>query len=534
MAYLRINGYTVKVRQGHELSLEEIQQHRQYSPNGFYQYSRSGIGRAWQMTTPPLPRDEAVALIGMLTHQGDGWAWDTSSAGAPSSTTADFYTDKKRAASTLSSAPTLITPRVAADGAPVYDWNSVASTPFTFNSSGALAPTPACTNLLTADESNGVVGAYTAVGTTPAVLATESSRYWNGAASTKVTCTLTNDGAQTALFNTLGSTRHVFTAYVRGNAGSEQVKVFVTENDGSATTSSTAKTLPATTNAWTRVQHIVTTQAGTTQCRMSVRSNNGAMVFFIDGLLAEAQALYGASPWVAGATTRNASNVEYPIDWVTTMTNGLTANVWVNPRSFSRGANSYIVRVGTASNQEIIIYLSTGDLPSGYVSTAYLGASSALIVQGSAVSTGGWRMYTVVFNQATSTLAFYTNGALAGTDNTWSATGTLDVATLTGNICVGDNGGASLIAPGPIGPMQIYPFAAPAAIVSGWYNCLADGIAPGHTPLACYGDFLHTGEKWLACYGEVTSVVNAPYANSGTWEPGAMAVGFTLREATAR
>src|SRR3990167_1055185 len=152
MAYLSINGYAIKTREGGEVSFEEISPNRSYSFNGSYQFSRNAVGRSWRYTTIPLPKNEALALIGLLNQQGDHWRFDVAAASRPvvagSLTNAAYWSDKRRHGYSTSASTAPVASAEAcfgADGALVYDLNGVAQRPWA-GATGFVLCEPGATN----------------------------------------------------------------------------------------------------------------------------------------------------------------------------------------------------------------------------------------------------------------------------------------------------------------------------------------------------------------------------------------------------
>jgi len=544
MSYLNINGYATKVRAGHELSPAEIASARGYSPNALYGMQRSAIARAWTFTTIPLPRDEAIALIGMLMHRGDGWSWDTDEVGEPDQTAADFYSDKLRAASTLTAAN--ISPTYAYDGGRIYTQIGASGSgssidpyvlpgaalgPFS-GSSGVMANERATTNLLPAGESRPNTVDWAVVNGTE-TLTDDTDYIFDGSSSLKVVTVNAGDGAKLGgTAPVTGGQQYIATIYIRPAAGGENLFVYLSEV-GVANTAQYF-TLPTDTNTWTRVQ-VKRTAAGANALYIQVRSVNGGDTFYLACAQIEQQADAPTS-WVEGGSSRAAGNVEYA-QFLSGWSSGFTANIWYLCDHLSSSTTRYLYRVnGTNGHLDYFNYISisTGDALAAVVSSRPGSSSAVSSLVATSTATVGWHMHTATFDQANQTLRIYKDGALVQSDSTYSGATKYQMSGLDQPLSIGDLGTSASNATGYFGPVQFFPFVAPANIIAGWYNLASDDIITGVAPLVAYGDFLHTGDESVQVYAEVSRAINAPHTVNGVWDPGAMAVSFTLYEATGR
>lgn len=542
MGYLHINGYQVKTAIGGEVSFEETFSRRGYSPGGNYQFGRNHIGRTWRFTTIPLPRDEAQALASMINMLGDSWRFGLSAASdgivyVTDNTTSEVYSDKRRIPQTTE-AECSVMAAYAGDGARVYDWNGNAYGAFE-GSTGSVLVEPATTNLLTGDESDPESGAlgWTATSGSATVTA-DTSNYWRGAGSANVTWSAGGAGAKSATIAPSAVT-YVFSVYVKPSAGGEQVRIQITgDNSGSTQTD---YTLNADKDRWTRLYHAHTANGSDTTIQCFVRGIDSSGTIYIDGAQLEQSVNDGyPTAWVdAGTNPFGGSNGTRPAGvldfdtFVSGYTNGFTASTWVNFQFTGPTANRYILDTADASARALLL-ISTADRPRAYVVSS---DSSELFVNGS-VLTAGWHHIASVYDRSNDTLYLYVDGVADGSDNTWSgARQHWNVDSAAGDFSIGSAGTAGANnCPGPIGSLQVSPFAMPAAMITSLYNSGADArLPPGLTPLSVHGDFMGAGDRWVKAYGQVNRVTNVPHQdNTLGWQAGGAVVDFTLYEATGK
>jgi hypothetical protein len=555
MAYLHINGYQVKTRQGGEISFEETFGRRGYSPGGNYQFGRNHIGRAWRFTTIPLPRDEAQALANMINMLGDSWKFDLSAASdgvayVTDNTSSEVYSDKRRIPQTAEAECT-IAAAYGADGARVYDWNGNAYGAFE-GSTGSLLVEPATTNLFAATtydcSDHTVFIIENASGS--ASKADDTASYWEGSSSVKViTGANTGDGLRTPNV-TSGFTAGVSTTvsvFVKGASGGEQVRIALQETlsggGGAYSTIGTPSsfTLPATGDAWTRIYTTETTSATAVGLRVLVlNAVASAQTWYVDGFQMEeptdgfptAPIDPGSDPYGSGNGARPAGVLDFDT-FVSGYTNGFTVATWFNVQKTGTGASQYIFDTGDGAPRAVV-YLDASDQPTFQLVHSF---SGSLLAVDSALS-AGWHHLCAVYDRSANTAYLYVDGVLGGSDSTWSgARQYFDIENSAGDLSLGSAGTAgNNTAPGPIGSLQIYPFAMPAAMANALYNSGTDTrLPPGLTPLGVHGDFLGTGERWVKCYGQVNRVSNVPFQDATLgWQAGGATVDFTLYEATGK
>lgn len=549
MSYLHLNGYPIPLRHASEVTFEEVAPLRGYSFNGSYQFGRNGIARAWRCLTAPLPRQEAVALAAMINMRGDAWRWplgDTAPDGVhyiTANTDSFLRTDERRIARSGEAKATLCS-AYGADGARVYDWNGNAYAPFS-GCEGSVLVEPGTTNILSTAESNpesGSVGWLTSSGST--VTAT-TDHYWRGSGSANVSDAGASRSAISSAQTVAINTDYVFSTYVKppveGFAGETIPFRITSTGDSSGATQSTNTTLSAGYNpdGWYRIYHTFTTDGSDTTATITITCFSTNTDFQIDGGQLEvdvnggfptAYVYSGDDPWGSGNGVRPAGELDYD-EFVSGYTNGITISAWMNFQRKAAGLGNKYIFDSSDGVPKVQMYLND----SNQIVATVVGSSNSNLQLNPVVLDTGIYHLVLTYDPKTATMRLYSNGALIGSDSSWSgARQFFDIENNQDPSSIGTAGSAGAnTCPGPIGPVQLYPFAMPLEMVSGMYSSGADDRpVPGVLPLAVHGDVLSAGEKQVYVYGKAERVRTVPHAPdaTGQWEDGAAEVQFILSE----
>lgn len=557
MGLLHINGYAIPVEHGGELSYLETASTRAYSFNGMYQFSRNALARSWRFVTAPLSRDEVLSISQMVNMRGDAWRWALSS--APNgvhyiwwASNSEAFTDMRRPGKNSESKATVVS-AYSADGGRVYDWNGNAYAPFS-GCEGSVLVEPGTTNIVsqaiaecTDHTQFGSVGSSTKDN--------NADNFWQGSTSVSLITqaatpasgmkfTLTVAGGDYTAGDVL-----VWSLYVKGTAGGETIRLNVNEDTGSGYSylTQTEYTINASSDAWTRIYLSISTTASTS---VGIELNilnpatyaGGAQTFLIDGIQVEANppdsyptswVSPGADPWLSGNGVRPAGILDYDT-WLSSYTNGFTLSAWVNFQFMSPSASKRIFKSSTGNPNLYVAFLGTN-----VVQAVYTASDGSLLNAAAGPYTAGWHHIVTTYDPRDATARLYVDGALAISDDTWSGgRQRWDAESMSGDLSIGTAGVAGAnTCPGPIGPVQVFPFAAPAKFIEGMYNSATDDVpVPGVMPLAVHGDILGAGEKRVYCYGEANSIAAIPHKPeaTGVWEDGAGRVMLTLYEASGQ
>lgn len=545
MSYIQVNGYPVPVAHGSDLSYQELSGARQYSFNGKYQYSRNALARAWKFVTAPMSRAEALALAGMLNMRGDGWRWPllgTAPNGVhyiTSGTSVFGWSDQRRVANAGDTAATVVS-AYGADGARVYDWHGNTYAPFS-GCEGALLVDEGTTNLLAANVANPESGSIGWASVAGATITGSTERKWTGSGCGKMVWTTSFSGAFAVVSGLSSNTRYTFSVYVAPGAGSEQIYLQMQDNPIGGTIT-VPYTLPADRDTWTRLWASTITGGAATGMDLSILSNTGTSsgTLYFDGAQLEEDLLSpytplawvdsGQDPWGAGSGVRPAGRMSFDT-WLNTFTS-FTVSAWVNIQ-FTTTSSNRVVFDSSDGNPKAQLLINTSGAPNLQVNSD--SPVSSLSITGLTLSVG-WHHLVGTYHAADRTLRLYVDGALAGSDATWSAGRQFyDPANTVSNFTLGGSGAAGAATlQRPMGPIQFYPFAAPLEVVQGWYAAGVDARpVPGVLPLAVSGDVLSAGEEQTYCYGMVDRIVTVPHKPdaTGAWEDGACTVQFSLYEA---
>lgn len=551
MAYLHLNGYAVPVAHASKASFEEVSARRAYTQNAHYIFSRSALVRAWRFQTAILGRADLAALSGMLNSLGDGWRWDLSSSAngvyyITGATDQEAYSDMRRPSKALESVATVMS-AYGADGSRVYDWNGNAYAPFA-GCEGAVLVELASQNRASANQFN--PSATTGFGNigTGVTLSNSPDNAWIG--STCVAATLPGsvqaEGIATIAFT--GRTSYVISGFIKLSpsliTAAKSVRCQLYDTTAAASLDYNDIT-PTDQDGWYRVFAAGSPAGGAgsnVEFRIFIGSNDTAGVMYLDGVQSEddvgdgyptAPVAPGSNPWGSGSGIRPNGVLDYDT-FLSTYTRGLTVSAWVNLQRLSPASNT-LVWAGADTNPRPLLLMTTSNEASFQV----FAADGSNLTTLSSAKTAGWHHLVGVYDPVSASAKLYVDGALASTDTTWSGNRTrFDIAGISGDLSIGTAGTAGATwSPGPIGPLIVYPFAATASIIAGWYNNASDNVpVPGVLPLAAHGDFLSAGEESIKAHAKVEDITTVPHFDpvTGAWDDGGGRMSFSLFEEVGR
>lgn len=552
MSYLHINGIAVPVKEC-QPGYVPIAGNSGYSPNGVYQVNRNGFARQWKVRTSLLSSDMRVALAEMLSHRGEAWRWELSSAAngvhyIPDETASEAYSDRIRLPKSASNATVMSA--YGADGARVYDWNGNPYAPLS-GCEGSLLVEEGATNIATAnlfDPANttgfGTYGSSTR--------SHDTEHYWTGDGSIDVALDGLGGSEGVTIGAITGQTDYIISAFVRVDpalAGAT-IRAQIWDDTASVWLDSARDTVATYADGWYRVYATGAPAGGASSdvyLRIWVPSNGTAASFFVDGVMAEVQPSLlkptapvdpGSDPFGAGTGVRPAGVLDWANTFVASYTQGITLAAWVNIQNLGVSAVSAVLIDSADDFPKIVLFWEDGSGDRFALEVASDGGTY-LQPRGTQGKTVGWYHVVGVYDRKTNAAYLYVNGALESSDTSWSGgkgRTFMDASGMTGDFSLGTFGAAGAnVLPGPLGPCMVLPFAAPAEMVSGWYNGGADSYAvPGVFPLGIHGDVLGTSELNIKALATIDSMPHIEWEKDGVWQGHGGEIAFTLTEATAR
>lgn len=554
MAYLEINGITVKV-QGGEVSRVETGGGRGFSANGVPNISRNRSLRKWRFVTPPMAGADSLALMAMLNHECDAWRFAPASRLGIDDTEATSYSDRGLAATSPVFA---VHGRDAADGSRVFRFaDSTTIEPITpyVGCAGAVAVEASTANLIAtaAVAECSDTGSFSTFGTCTLSLVTAFR--WQGANCLGVTNTSgTTMGANASNVTSgglSGSTEYTVSAYVKFNPNSTStdrtISLYVQENDGGGTFHDTDYTIDITGNdhvdRWFRISHTFTTNAGTTDLTtLSVRLNSGAEVgdvLYIDGLMIHTGSVPRA--WTTGATTRSNGLLRIDTDWLRYNVKGITMACWVNPYQFSAGVDQVMLLVGdTSTGFRIALQKSSGDVWAARLISTSTTIITFTVQAGTAGTTpataaDGWTHVAGTYDLENLATKIFVNGTLAHSSSAVAATSGMRrrLVSFADNsshqIGISNLLTAANWAPGPMADVLIIPEIMSATQIAALAAFTDDSYGLGALPLYVSGDALGSAARGVRCLGTATRRVQ-PVAIDGAWDNNAAQLQIELQE----
>lgn len=363
MAFLEINGWTIPVascKQKHQLLGG-----RGRAYDGTPQMQDRGRKRIFECKTPPLTEQAREAIIGLIN--GDGYVFPYS---------ADLYSHKGWGPKTAAVTAT-VTESTAADGDRVaamdyrFSATPAAPQPYSPTRSGQLEVNPATTNLLGADsrDAENATTGYSTVGGSS--LAADTTNYWQGTKSVKVTTSSSGQGVQTTAIDPgAGSANKVYvgSVYVKPLDSMPFKDLRITMVDGTNAATNTVKTaMSGYDGTWVRLTGYIT--IGGVDCRsltMQVVTDDASTPdFCCDGFQIE-ESVYTDHPearfataWVDG--TRAAGDLAYDLSFCNTVVDwSIGAWFYVGPQWLSELNPTTLIKCVGTDDTEIHIERSTG------------------------------------------------------------------------------------------------------------------------------------------------------------------------------
>ena len=515
MVALKLNGYTVPILTGGEISPV-------YSGSGdtiVYgaapAFDRQSHRRRWSFTTKPLPDKEAEGLIGMLQGRGHSFPF-----------TADLVGSSGH--SPDGTAVATIIPGIDGqnDPARVYlESSGEAEAKFWGH---ALELGVATTNILDADsrDAESAPTGYTA--TNGATLSYSEDIFVQGSRSVKVTTSATNNNGVHATDLVSGfsvSTAYVGSVYVYTT---EALDLRIVIHDGVDTSGTAWTTTP---NVWEKVVVTHTTNAAASLLRLVVNqpTADSGKIYYCDAWQIEEGSV--ATPWADGA--RAAKDLVY--NGITDRSDNLTFAVWTRPPAAQSGERKYLADIrDNAGDNRILLFreTSTDDIVLRIENENQSGTTT--FTASGAVGDGAWHHIAYVLSGNTlgtnRWCDLYVDGIREGGSTTTEAR-----YPLMRGVCDECHIGSRLAATQPwIGPMQdliVAPYAMSADQIAGL--SARTRITPGLPYLDAEGDTIPTPnnagrEHNFRVLGKVTSVRYAGRMGLSSYESYQRMIGFEL------
>lgn len=561
MAFLRVNGMEVPVKQGGEIRVIESRPTRGFSLNGTPTFGRSRTHRAYRFTTTHMTREESMALLSLLMHEGDAWQFAPPSFSGIDTTTATAYSDKGLADSSASFA---VVDARGADGSRVYTSPpGVFSSPDgiinTFSdcqpatpgmwSRGAVTVGSDTTNLLSAANAEcSSAAAFTAFLPITTTLSVSTSHYWQGTNSLKIASTGGGGGAHlnnaTGGALTGGSTYNIqcrMKAVPSTTTGGDfEIRMAVDDRGTSSTEFDNDLTLDTSTNEhadrWFQFDLVVTIDAGATDVNLFFYGEYlDAWDLYVDGLMiTEADEVRS---WVAGGSSRNSQRLLYTVDWLRDV-DAITLATWVNPYAVDPSNNTRVIAVGdTSAGVSTTLFCRTTGAWSSIIQDSRTGTSITVAqANGSASVTtaDGWTHLAATYNLDTYTTSLYINGTLAATStagaNAQARNRRLTYAeNSTNQISIGSTLSLTQKGIGAIANPMIIPAILSADQIAD-LAAMADGdFGIGIAPLYVDGDALPVFRNGMKCIANVSQATIQEIYFSGVLEK-AQEITFELVE----
>jgi hypothetical protein len=486
MPFLALNGWTIPVADGEASVRPEDIGERERSYSGELLTNVRTRKRSWPLQTPPVNEMTAKAIEGVIEGLGHVWPFDWQDAAL---LIQDLFSSKG-GASVASVASTRFGKGV--DGADVVDLNGVDESKF---GEGSLTLDLASTNILPADVRDvegGSTAGFTAVA--GGSIALETTNVLQGSQSLEITTAAAADGAETDLVSAAAATTYIASVYVK-TAAARAVTLKLFDDIGQI------GTVNYTTAAgkWNLLTVSGTTGGGATDIKMQVLDNAAAgTTIYCDAFQIETGSV--ASTWVDGS--RAASDLRYNAGLITSFTD-LTYNAWVRMTTANPASTTTLIRLdkvaGTGSFLEIrrdsgannIDYQTRG--PTDIVADTITYAASPW--------DDAWHMVTATMRTNPETGEVKKELYFDGVSVATFSPAQVPLMSEIDEFKIGDPGVSSLDG-ALVDDMMLVPFAAPAALVTAWFNA---GQAMSLLPrVEMTGDIIP--ESSTIVEGEVTSM----------------------------
>ncbi len=518
MAFLTLNGWTVPVVIGGEEKNNAIGFPMARSHTGTPLTDARAYKREWRFSTPPLTEMHARALIGLIQGRGFSFAYDSSDYAGNGLVSASGAVRTLRG--------------LAADGSVTQDNNGTTYGKYGAATTGGDVSVEATTtnvlnsiatngpNICTGTDSLATTGGFTAVN--GATLATNTSNYWQGSRSVSVVTDGVGgdiEGIRTAFATVTANATCTASVYVKGTGN---IIVRLIQNSGVPALVAASSTVALSATIWRRIEVSGTLTGGNTTTAIDVVEAvaDSALTFYCDGFQIEERAT--ATAWVAG--TRAAGQLNYGTCLLGF--DDLTINAWVQMDAANQSTIRMIAFLGNQGNEFIEVYRNAS--ANNIIVNAGDSAAYGTITYASSPWDGGWHMVTAVLRHFPETGE---NGMQLYLDGTSVGTGTQDASYTgmeSGSIAyVGyvTSAGNVPLNNGRVDGLTVVPYAAPAALITGWYGLNGHMDIP---KIRLGGDLIP--ESSLTVIGEINNVTFRPHQNGAAWRNNGRVVDFSLYE----
>jgi hypothetical protein len=508
--FLALNGWDLKIEKASE-SVDLLGSYKR-AFSGKLLTDRRTLKRRWKLTTGRLKELDAFALINLLEGRGHGWTWE-----------GDLYSSKGLNVNGATVAS--LRRGRAADGSFVVDESGVAESKY---GTYSMVTDAAITNMLTANQGSVETDTTGFTAIDGATISRTTSHAFEGSASLQVvTAAAVNavrGGVETTVASASAATQYIGSFYAKAPAGSTiSIRCRLVDSTGAGGVS---KTVALNADKWTRITtNAYTTAGGTTGIKLEVLEDvaDSNITFQLDGLMIQTGALAGT--WVAGASSRSASSLNYPVASFATLTD-LTINFWARSPTanytpgyitFTRwNAGSFSMEITRPTNTNLVSF------------TTSFGTSDTRSY--SNPWDGQWHMITATLRSNPESgeviKALYVDGVLRSSSSPanhpllWSGLTQLNVGQ------VGAGGERIGLHNTLMCDLMIVPYAMPAALVSGIYNF---GRSVANLPrLVFNGDMVP--EDFVTAEGSVSPSEYVRFTDAGSWRANARRVEFELVE----
>jgi len=520
MPFLTLNGWQIPVSGG-EIEPREVGGQRR-SQNGSMFVQRVAVKRRWRFTTAPMTFSDAHALMGLVLGEGQRWQFTPG-------TFSQVYDDDAACASETGLIPSLANDSTVestrgADGRRAV---TLVTAPSTYRENdwvggvgGSLACELPTTNLLPASQRDCEDTPSTDfVNINSATLADETTFFWQGSKSLKVTTTAgVIRGASTSLVAVSGSTDYVGSVYVQGASGGETVSVWLVEGGGPTTQVDVV--LPAA-GSWCRIWVKRTTSVGATQMRLQVVDTNvgDAQTFYCDGWQFEQQ--NHTTQWVDG-TRSVLGGLSYPPGPVQVL-NSHSVAAWVTGSTRPTGdpSNPWIHNFKATLSQSGFTFNAANNKLRAFLVGP--GGLNYLIVDSPNLLDANWHHVVMVYDADAPSLTIYEDGSQVAQVTTptgpapnFESAPSFQLA----DVWAGTEGASGI----NIGELQLAPYAMPAAQVA--------GLASAGLPYPALPQMLASGDFFERDVIVVGRVSRSSYlgVQRTTWENNNLRVSFELEE----
>lgn len=507
MSFLELNGRPISVASFEE-SVREVGS-RAYGLVGTPLVDRLTQKRVWKVETTPLLRGEATAVKAIVQGLGHSWPFDV-----------DDYSGKGLPAE--SGAVRTLRSGTAADGAPVYLESKY---------TGAVAVERATTNILGADsrDAENAPTGYSAINA--AVLAVDTSNYWQGTKSLKVTTngSFPTDGAYTTAVDPgAGSAGKTYSGsvYVKAPSDNELVKIRLYDVTNAAAGAWTYS-LAMTADTWYWL--VCTITIGGSDCRsirleIEEQVGNAISVFYCDGLQIEEGEV--PTSWVDGS--RAAGVLEYDSS-VLSGYRDLTFSCWARSLYHNSTDIRYVFAIGTTVGANSFVVFRDASVDNvSFITTDASAGNWDMLSDTGIWNDEEWHMITAVLRTSPTSLEhikeLYVDSILVD----YSDPAGIPAIASAGFLKIGNTYGGAQFSGGLIDDLLIVPYAASAAQIANWY---AFGRAQSALPrVLVHGDAIRETDLSVEAIGKLAGGPYVQAVADGSWQVHLERLSFELEE----